>query len=108
MLLWVLLRKSFHLRQADDYFPLQNLNSGICSPCTGDGELIVAPQCVDCHSSCKKCTGTNFNECTECYSGTYFYLDMCVSNCSVYGHYPNSADAKCYRNIIRDFLISDK
>ena len=98
MLLWTLLRKNSHLKQPDISSNLQNSSTGICSPCAEDGQLIMSPRCVNCHSSCKKCTGTNSNECIECYSGTYLYLGMCVSNCSIYGHYPNSVDSKCYRN----------
>ena len=68
MFLWAVLCKISFSKLFVLTTGIQNISDGACSPC---------------HSSCKKCFGLDFNQCTACYSGAYLEESTCESNLTI-------------------------
>ena len=72
----------------------KNASTGVCSPCTEDGQYQDGYECKNCDETCRLCSGPQANECTACYSGTYLYSNTCVSGCPD-GYDPNEVTWNC-------------
>ena len=67
------------------YYGQYYVGNGICTSCLNDGETLIGSDCIICHSSCRKCTGSSATKCTSCYAGTFLSAsgkcEPCASSC---------------------------
>jgi proprotein convertase subtilisin/kexin type 5 len=54
--------------------------------------------CVNCHSTCLKCSGgVEEDKCTDCSDPRFFYQNKCIVDCHPYNHYNDKNNRKCIK-----------
>ena len=56
-------------------------NYGQCVPNCPSGTYQSGNQCLNCHTTCKTCSGASSSQCTSCPSGQYLKAGECVTIC---------------------------
>ncbi|KAL4486007.1 hypothetical protein ABPG72_003941 [Tetrahymena utriculariae] len=66
-------------------FAINNTNYQTCNTCKIDsGFYISGINCLSCHNTCKSCSGSQYNNCLSCYSGSYLLDDnTCSQSCDI-------------------------
>ena len=70
---------------------LYSANSS-CIACNAGGVFISGTSCLDCASTCSYCTGTESNQCTACYTGTYLLSSGSCVACNTGNPSPSGAN----------------